>query len=182
MDVRSNQLPLYNDFRDKVRCCCRCGNCGSQHPPPHPFVLKVSFAARRRFQKGDVLQVGVVLYGAAVNTYPYVLRAMEEAGERGFGRNRLSFRLENISRAGLRQDDWAPGEAYPVPGVQGPPQASGFSCHWDFTTPLRLRSGGKPVDHRMLAPGDLAMPVLRRLMLLVQHYGNPRSIARSSRI
>ena len=149
------------------------GNAVRNIRPPHPFVLKVDFAAQRRFQKGDMLQVGIVLYGTAVNTYPFVLRAMEEAGERGFGRNRLSFRLENISQVGLRHDDWASGKAYPVPGIQDPPQASGFSCHWNIMTPLRLRSGGKPVDHRRLTPGDLAMPVLRRLMLLVQHYGNP---------
>ena len=140
--------------------------------PPHPFVLKVEFLARRRIHKGDTLRFGLNLYGTAVSASPFVLRAMEEAGERGFGRNRLSFRLEGIRQAGP-QDDWSPGRAYPVPAIRDAPQASGISCRWHFATPLRLRSGGRPVDDRRLTPADLAMPVLRRLDLLVRHYGNP---------
>lgn len=140
--------------------------------PPHPFVLKVDFVARRQFRKGDTLRLGLNLFGTAVGAHPFALRAMEEAGESGLGRMRLPFRLDAIRQAGACRD-WTPGQGFPAPVIRGAPRASGVSCRWNFTTPLRLRSGGRPVDHRRIAPEDLAMPVLRRLDLLVSHYGNP---------
>ena len=139
---------------------------------PHPFVLKAGFVARRQFRKGDRLRLGLTLFGTAVNAYPFALRAMEEAGERGFGRGRLPFRLEGVRQSGPCHD-WAQGQAFPAPVIRGAPQAGGALCRWNFTTPLRLRSGGRPVDHRRITPGDLAVPVLRRLDLLVSHYGKP---------
>ncbi len=140
--------------------------------PPHPFVLKVGFATQRRFDKGDCLRIGINLYGAALHALPFVLRAMEEAGDRGFGRNRLSFRLDGVRQAN-KGEDWAAGQAYPAPQIRGEPQACGHLCSWHFTTPVRLRSGGRPLDHNGLEPANLAMPLLRRLQLLVRHYGNP---------
>ncbi len=140
--------------------------------PPHPFVLRVSFVRPRHLKEGDRLEVSVNLYGNAVAAYPFVLRAMEEAGKRGLGPDRLPFRLESIRQVDGRER-WSSSKAYPEPVIRGAPQAVGSSCRWRIATPLRLRSGGKPIDHNRLAPRDLAMPILRRLMLLVRHYGNP---------
>ncbi len=141
--------------------------------PPHPFVLKVSFITQRHLRKGEQLQVGVNLFGNAIAAYPFVLRALEEAGEQGLGANRLPFRLLGIRPANNRHQNQAPDTDYPAPIMQGIPQVSGSECSWRISTPLRLRSGGKPVDHRKLVPGDIAMPILRRLLLLVEHYGDP---------
>ena len=140
--------------------------------PPHPFVLKVDFVANRQLNGGDRLDIGITLYGTAMANYPFILRAMEEACEYGLGPNRLPFRLKAIRQVGKHRD-WMRGHAYPVPVIRDIPKASGSSCRWRTVTPLRLRSEGKPVDHLGLVPRDIALPVLRRLMLLVNHYGNP---------
>ena len=144
----------------------------SRMRPPHPFVLKVSFVSQRQVRNGDSLQFGVSLFGNAVAAYPIVLRALQEACKRGLGSNRLRFQLKEIRKSG-RPCGWKPDQSYPAPLIEDNPRINGCSCHWEIATPLRLRSGGKPVDHQSLAPRDLAMPVLRRLMLLVHHFGNP---------
>ena len=139
--------------------------------PPHPFVLKVSFLEERSFHVGDSLDVGVTLFGSAVNAYAFILRALEEAGKHGLGSDRVPLHLANVRQAN-KSEHWVPSQPYPVPHMQGSPRPNGTACRWHIATPLRLRSGGKPVDHRRLQPNDLAMHVFRRLQLLVRHFGD----------
>ena len=140
---------------------------------PHPFVLKVSFLERRHLRSGESLDVGVTLFGNAVSAYPFVLRALEEAGKNGLGPERIPLRLASVHQAG-RPEPWSPNQPYPEPRTFGPPLSNVTTCRWQIATPLRLRSCGKLVDHRRLQPSDLAMSVFRRINLLVRHYGSQK--------
>ncbi len=140
--------------------------------PPLPFVLKVSFQSERKFYKGSKLLMGINLYGKSMAASPFILRAIEEAGKYGLGSSRLPFKLENIYIEG-KNENWKPGQKYPKHFAMGEPKVSTANIQWRLTTPMRLRSGGKPVDHNKLRPQDIAMPVFRRLVLLTQHYGEP---------
>lgn len=144
--------------------------------PPHPFVLKVAFLRNRRFRKGDRLTMGVNFFGSTILAAPFVLSAFDRAGEHGLGADRLRFRLASVFPTG-RTEEWYSGCPYPRPEIQeGAPKVQKAESQFRLTTPMRILSGGKLLDHNELRPDNFAMQIFRRLMLLTKSYGHPEHL------
>ena len=137
---------------------------------PHPFILKVSFLKNRNFQMGSRIIVGFHLFGNAMSASPFVIRAFEEAGKKGFGSKRLPFKLANIYIEG-KKVKWQAGQNYPPYFEQNEPVGKSKILQWQLVTPLRVRSRGKLVDQDKLTPRDIALTLYRRLDLLARNYG-----------
>jgi hypothetical protein len=140
---------------------------------PHPFVLVIdspiegpregaAFAPAR-------LQVGLRLFGEAVRAAPFALRALEEAGARGFGPSRTPFRLLGVAEEGEAaapsyDGAWPPARVRPAP----PPAAARTRLR--FLTPLRLKRENRLVTADALTGPDLAMQAVRRLGLIASFF------------
>lgn len=64
---------------------------------PHPFVIEPPSSNTRFIPEGDVLDFGLVLMGKALQYLPYFIYAFIRLGERGLGRERGRFHLEEVT-------------------------------------------------------------------------------------
>jgi len=137
---------------------------------PHPFVLVRPLADDP--QRTDV-EVGVTLVGHAVRQLPYVVHAMQRAGAAGIGRARVQHELAKVEQQveGSNEKGWC--EVYRPGGLletqasfepQPPPMAGDVRVR--LLTPLRARRDGHLVGADAFTPGDLVVPLLRRVSLL----------------
>jgi len=67
---------------------------------PHPFVIEPPLDPREPYEAGEVLQVGLVLIGRALDYLPYFIYAFDELGRIGIGKGRGRYRLETVRAAG----------------------------------------------------------------------------------
>jgi CRISPR-associated endoribonuclease Cas6 len=63
---------------------------------PHPFVIEPPLSAALIVPAGEILEFGLVLVGNALDYLPYFVYAFICLGEKGLGRSRGKFRLEDI--------------------------------------------------------------------------------------
>lgn len=63
---------------------------------PHPFVLEPPLEERQDYEVGEVLQVGLVLIGRALDFLPYFIYTFDELGRIGIGKGRGRYRLEEV--------------------------------------------------------------------------------------
>ncbi len=134
---------------------------------PHPFVLVSPLGGGG----GEGLEAGLRLFGPARVTLPFLLRAFEEAGARGFGHARVRHRLVEV-----RDPDgttlWQPGEAYPVAPVGAPPAPLGSRVRLRMLSPLRMTREGRLLTPDALSARDVLMAGVRRLGLLAGFFGS----------
>ncbi len=124
---------------------------------PPPFVLDVSTPTPCRLDEGDPFELRLVVVGRARHHAVYLLRALEEAGARGIGPDRIRFRLEDVTE-----------RAEPVPGDPLPGRVV-----VELLTPLRLRADGHLVGPDRFTPALFAQGLFRRLSLLAACWGEP---------
>lgn len=126
---------------------------------PPPFVLDVRTPTPCRLDEGDPFDLRLVVIGRAGHQAVYLLRALEEAGARGIGPDRVRFRLETVAEhRGIASGD--------LPA--GPVQI-------ELVTPLRLRAGGHLVGPERFTPALFVQALFRRLSLLAACWGEPPS-------
>jgi len=71
----------------------------AQQAPPRPYVLIPPLDEKTRYAAGDTLNLGVVLYGAAVDYFLIVFAALEHLGEfMGLGKQRARFSIDSITQ------------------------------------------------------------------------------------
>lgn len=63
---------------------------------PHPFVIEPPLEERRDYEAGEVLQVGLVLIGRALDYLPYFIYAFDELGRIGVGKGRGRYQLKEV--------------------------------------------------------------------------------------
>lgn len=69
----------------------------SQQAPPRPYVLIPPFEDKTHYAAGDTLNLGVILYGSAVDYFLIVFAALEHLGEfMGLGKRNGRFRIDGI--------------------------------------------------------------------------------------
>ena len=134
---------------------------------PHPYVLVTPLGGG----PAEGLDAGLRVFGPARGSLPFLLRAFEEAGARGFGPGRVRHRLAEV-----RDEDggvlWRPGEAYPV-APEGPaPAAVGRRVRLRLRSPLRMTRDGRLVTPEALTARDVLMSGVRRLGLLAGFFGS----------
>jgi hypothetical protein len=147
---------------------------------PHPFVLDVEANPEHDVAAGETLRLGVNLIGPAINLLPYLIQAMDRAGEQGLGRSGGRFVLRGVvAEDGLGSGHWHPvydAESREYHRLVGaPPHVEwpapvGPLC-MNFQTPLRIKRHGHFVGAADLAPADLLRNLLYRLSSLADFYG-----------
>ncbi len=69
----------------------------SQQAPPRPYVLIPPYEEKTHYAAGDTLNLGIILYGAAIDYFMIVFAALDHLGEfMGLGKQRGRFRIECI--------------------------------------------------------------------------------------
>lgn len=135
---------------------------------PHPYVLR-PVPGPERMAAGEALGLDLTLFGRAVQSLPYVIHALSQAGERGIGPGRGRVVLQRVSQA--HGDAWvlihrAGGALNPLPppGIELPPCPAEITLHLE--TPLRLVRDGRTVGPGALDFAGLFGALLRRISLL----------------
>ncbi|MEL6525288.1 MAG: CRISPR system precrRNA processing endoribonuclease RAMP protein Cas6 [Chloroflexota bacterium] len=68
--------------------------------PPRPFTVRPPLGVRAEeeqiYEKGEPFQIELVIIGDAIRLFPYIVQAMRQAGQTGFGYGRGNFRLLDI--------------------------------------------------------------------------------------
>lgn len=142
---------------------------------PQPFTLGIPNAAGDdapiRRAEGEVFHVSMHLFGDAARATPFVLRALEEAGQRGFGPGRIPHAMIE-ARDGAGSVVWRRGGAFaPIrPEREIPPPLPNRTL-WQFASPLRLKRDGKLLRPETLTAANLIMATVRRLGLLSTFFG-----------
>ncbi len=60
---------------------------------PHPFVFEIPESDKKTGQK---YKIKLIIFGHGIDFFPYMVHAMQKAGENGIGRARQRFALQNI--------------------------------------------------------------------------------------
>jgi len=140
---------------------------------PQPFVLLVpdSTGAASRDER---LRFGIRLFGPAAAAYPYVVQAVKTMLERGLGRDRAPFALEEVSDG--QSLIYRSGDSTLRPAIKRSVViedwlgAAADTVEVTCLTPLRLKVDGRIARH--LALGPLFRAVVRRARLLWAFYGD----------
>ncbi len=70
------------------------GDAGRRYAaPPRPYVLDLDPQAPRDYAPDAPLTLGLTLLGEAIRQTPYLIHALQQAGQRGLGREQARFAL-----------------------------------------------------------------------------------------
>lgn len=145
---------------------------------PHPFVLDIDPRAPTLIVEGAPFDLTIHLVGNAIAQVPYLIHALQSAGDRGIGNSRGRFRLTGVERERtLGADLWDPvyaveegtylaGETA-LPAVPIAPQRARLH----LMTPLRIKRSGHFIGAGELTPPDLLRALFLRLRRLAELYG-----------
>ena len=135
---------------------------------PHPYVL-VPDARGGAIAAGDTVTLDVTLFGHGARQLPYVIHALNQAGQRGLGRERGALVLLQVAQADGA--DWrpiyTPGTDFtPLPAVApvAPPVPERLTLR--LLTPLRLTHEERLVSQDRFRFHLLFSSLLRRISLL----------------
>lgn len=157
---------------------------------PHPFVLEPPPAGQREHAPGEELELGLTLIGPAGDQLPYLIHALQRAGEIGLGREGGRFRLRQlVQETGLGNDQWQPvfeadsGTLQPL--RTAPPDARQVARRvpepgpeallFELLTPLRIKHRGRYISPAELSARALLDTLAARVSLLAELYAPPPS-------
>ncbi|MEI7812938.1 MAG: CRISPR system precrRNA processing endoribonuclease RAMP protein Cas6 [Ignavibacteria bacterium] len=64
---------------------------------PHPFIIHPPPEDKRDYKKGEVLKVGLTIFGEMVKYFPFFVYTFQQMGKQGLSVNRNKFRLTGVS-------------------------------------------------------------------------------------
>jgi hypothetical protein len=144
---------------------------------PHPFVLEPQIDGRRELQAGAELQLGMTLVGPAGDLKPYLIHALQRAGEYGLDRQRGRLTLIGVEQElSLGSGDWqgiysvADGILATLRTAPAAPTACPEPLGLRLLTPLRVKRHGRFVGAQQLTPADLLGTLATRVALLAELY------------
>ena len=150
---------------------------------PHPFVLDLAETVGEGVAPGETFAFGINLIGPAQTQAPYLIHALQLAGQRGLGKGGGRFRVALLDRERtLGLGDWLPvytpesGEYLAGRAVSQPqPDAAPSAVRLRFVTPLRIKRRGYLVGAAEFEPATLLRALCERIALLAGHYGGHRA-------
>lgn len=146
--------------------------------PPRPYVLNPPITERRFFEKNDILEFSLILFGQARNALPYFIYTFKELGKAGLGSSRGKFDLLRVDRTTngrpLRIYDMETQTISSAPENETEMMISipaDDLVNLEFQTPLRIKADKSLVTR-------LTFPVFfenlcRRISLMTGIYGDP---------
>lgn len=137
---------------------------------PHPFVLCPPLERKRLYQKGDVLDFGLVLIGKAIEFLPYFIIVFQALASEGLGADKGKCVLKEIvSWDGRQVYTFGKNTVEKVGVISGKDLNANSPQHnlvkMNFLTPVRLQRDGRIVDCD-LSFQDIFRALLRRISLL----------------
>src|SRR5205085_200337 len=67
---------------------------------PRPFIFRPPANSKSRYERGDVFEFELLLFGRAQRYFPYFMVAFRELAARGFGVGRGRCRLKSVTALG----------------------------------------------------------------------------------
>lgn len=139
-----------------------------QQAPPRPYVLIPPLDDKTCYTAGDTLNLGIVLYGSAIDYLLIVFAALEHLGEfMGLGKQRGRFRIDTIQQLSahgstiLYQNRQWSGQAWAMQADQffTDPPLSLSRIRLNHSTRLRLKA-----DNQLLRTAPPFSLLLNRLL------------------
>ena len=142
---------------------------------PHPFVLTPDVKLRR-LELGEQTNLELVLAGRAKAYLPYVIHALEKAGERGIGPTEGRFEVVGIDQeVPLGSGQWRPifqdHQLHVVDDAPMAPPAVPDNVVMDISSPVRLRHQGRMVSTSFFPFSALVANLLRRYSMMSYFHG-----------
>jgi hypothetical protein len=148
---------------------------------PHPFVIEPPLDETRHVSAGETVEFGLVLIGRAMEYLPYFIYAFMHLGEKGLGKGRGAFRLEEVlsdepqglqsiyhgDSGTLSAPDGIPTDAWI--GKRVAELRDGTGLRLSFLTPGRVKHAGHLVESPEFH--HLVRTLLRRLSSLSYFHG-----------
>ncbi|WP_456375359.1 hypothetical protein, partial [Thiolapillus sp.] len=137
--------------------------------PPKPFLLHTASADRTKYQPGDILEVGITLFGKAQFHLPVLFAALEKLGDTtGLGGNgQGTFQVECLHQITLddKREIFINGSWPAIPATTtaadvfqtAPHSTTNLLIH--IRTPLQIKTKGKVLRH------DLGLEILMDRLL-----------------
>jgi hypothetical protein len=157
----------------------------AQQAPPRPYLLIPPLDDKTHYKAGDILNLGLVLYGSAIDYFMILFAALEHLGEfMGLGKHRARFRIDSIEQLSphdaktiYRNGQW-PGQVqamhagqFSIDAPQSLPR-----IRLNHSTRLRLKAGNQLLH--AAPPFSLFMNrLLGRINALATLYGGGIAIA-----
>lgn len=134
---------------------------------PHPFVLQFPVTAS---VSDAIYTLDVILFGHGQRYFPYIVHALQTAGQDGIGGHRQSYNLQkidDINRQGLGETIYQNGELKPQQSAESP-LIPAMPCRIEITfhTPLRIKQDSKNVTAREFNFGAFFGNLLRRISMI----------------
>jgi len=147
---------------------------------PRPFVFEPPLVGRAELAAGDVLEVGLTLFGAANRSLPYAVVALRSLAQRGLGPTRGRLELQGIVAempAGERPAYDASrslvsivDEPVRLPHVARPADERATRVSVHFLTPTTLKRDGELVEEPIF--GDIVRRARDRLSTIAAFFGD----------
>ncbi len=137
---------------------------------PHPFVLRPESGRQGALTPGESLSLEMILFGQGNRLLPYVIHALDRAGQRGLGAGQGRLHLFKVSQ----QDDASDWQLLLTPGeplrhwsaAERLPPPCPDAVTLIVETPLRLKREEHFVTPETFGFGALFSNLLRRISLL----------------
>jgi len=139
---------------------------------PHPLVIRNN-PDSGQYPRGDLVRLDALLLGAqAISWLPFLIHALDRAGQRGLGQDRNTLSLLRVEQRLPGQAPnrlWERGEGGEMRAgcrLIQPPEPPQDAFRIEFQTPLRLVSQGKVIQAGRFQPVHLWRSLTRRLAML----------------
>ncbi|WP_031433648.1 CRISPR system precrRNA processing endoribonuclease RAMP protein Cas6 [Methylomarinum vadi] len=139
---------------------------------PHPFVLRFP---QQNAEEAGKYRLELIVIGQGQKFFPYIVHALQKAGQDGIGSGRQPFILENI-RQRLNNDTMATvyqAGQLTLPGADSlaepPPMPDRIELV--LHTPLRIKQNGRNLTPQSFNFGAFFGNLLRRISMLTYFHG-----------
>jgi len=146
--------------------------------PPRPYILNIDPRAPRDYASSQPLTLGLTLLGEAIRQVPYLIHALQQAGQRGLGREQARFAVTSLDQeTAAGSGDWRrvyeadTGRYAPLPLTTANPPPPPSQVRVSLLTPLRLKRHDHLTRPEDFNAQDLLFNLVGRLGLLASHHG-----------
>lgn len=150
---------------------------------PHPFIINPPLDKRRYYNKGDQLQIELVIFGEYIKLVPYFIYSFIKMGEKGitYKRNKFSvLKVVNMLNDGSNRLIYSSSDSK----IKNEYEALNLNLAdhekkevdkivLDFKSPFRIQSKGNLIhDRNDITPEIILNNLLRRIEVLFKLFGD----------